>query len=268
MEKAKTFNEVISPVAKSFSEIAKKNADIAKFNPYHDRLGRFTTSGAAASFTYRPGASKAHDLAIAREKERTAAAAATPEQKRAAALKSVEDKIRKQDFESAAIIDRNGNQVLFKDGEAAEVSFNNEECQMMRGATLTHNHPSSSTFSAEDVQTFVRRDLQEIRAAGRNGTTYCLKRTADYTESLHDYELRKKQFDFIDKFYSQRQKAYAKARVDMDKAGFRDKLMSGQMTQEQANSEYNKFISNHVNKYLTRYAKNYGFEFSVEGGAK
>ena len=27
---------------------------IAKFNPYHDRLGRFTTSGGAASFTYSP----------------------------------------------------------------------------------------------------------------------------------------------------------------------------------------------------------------------
>lgn len=46
---------------------------IAKFNPYHDRLGRFTTSGGAASFTYSPGKSKAHDNAIAREKERTKA---------------------------------------------------------------------------------------------------------------------------------------------------------------------------------------------------
>lgn len=47
---------------------------IEKFNPYHGRDGRFTTPGAAASFTYAPGKSKAHDNAIAREKERTAAA--------------------------------------------------------------------------------------------------------------------------------------------------------------------------------------------------
>jgi hypothetical protein len=50
---------------------AKLFSDIMKFNPYHDKLGRFTTSGRAASFTYRPGASVAHDRAIAREKERT-----------------------------------------------------------------------------------------------------------------------------------------------------------------------------------------------------
>ena len=56
-------------VGKTFSEL------IEKFNPYHDSKGRFTSAGAAASFTYAPGKSKAHDLAIAREKERTANAA-------------------------------------------------------------------------------------------------------------------------------------------------------------------------------------------------
>lgn len=50
--------------SQSFSEL------IAKFNPYHDARGRFTTAGTAASFTYRPGASAAHDRAIARERER------------------------------------------------------------------------------------------------------------------------------------------------------------------------------------------------------
>lgn len=46
--------------------------EIEKFNPYHDRLGRFASAGGAASFTYKPGKSKAHDLAIQREKERLA----------------------------------------------------------------------------------------------------------------------------------------------------------------------------------------------------
>lgn len=41
-----------------------------KFNPYHDRLGRFTTSNGYTSFTYSPGKSKAHDNAIAREKNK------------------------------------------------------------------------------------------------------------------------------------------------------------------------------------------------------
>lgn len=48
--------------AKTFLEI------VEKFNPYHGKDGRFTTSGGATSFTYAPGKSKAHDKAIAREK--------------------------------------------------------------------------------------------------------------------------------------------------------------------------------------------------------
>ena len=59
----KEYERVFDMVAKSFSEVLK-------FNPYHDSRGRFTTAGTAASFTYRPGASVAHDRAIARESER------------------------------------------------------------------------------------------------------------------------------------------------------------------------------------------------------
>lgn len=54
---------------------AKTFEDVLKFNPYHDAKGRFATSDGYASFTYAPGKSKAHDLAIQREKERNAAPA-------------------------------------------------------------------------------------------------------------------------------------------------------------------------------------------------
>ena len=47
--------------------------EVEKFNPYHDRLGRFSSAAGAASFTWAPGKSRAHDLAIEREKKRTAA---------------------------------------------------------------------------------------------------------------------------------------------------------------------------------------------------
>ena len=46
----------------------KEFAEVEKFNPYHDSKGRFTTGSGASSFTYKPGASKAHDAAISREK--------------------------------------------------------------------------------------------------------------------------------------------------------------------------------------------------------
>lgn len=44
--------------------------EVEKFNPYHDAKGRFASADGAVSFTYAPGKSRAHDLAIAREKKR------------------------------------------------------------------------------------------------------------------------------------------------------------------------------------------------------
>lgn len=60
----------LEPIPQKNKSVAKTFSEILKFNPYHDRLGRFTTPGAAASFTYRPGASMAHDNSIAREANR------------------------------------------------------------------------------------------------------------------------------------------------------------------------------------------------------
>ena len=62
-------------VAKTFDEI------IEKFNPYHDARGRFSSANGATSFTYAPGKSKAHDLAIARQQNRHATAATATDTK-------------------------------------------------------------------------------------------------------------------------------------------------------------------------------------------
>lgn len=72
MAGAKTFREIIEDQEK----IAKATtfAQVLKFNPYHDSLGRFTTASGAASFTFRtkdPAKQSLADRAAAREKERT-----------------------------------------------------------------------------------------------------------------------------------------------------------------------------------------------------
>lgn len=63
-------------------EIEKSGYDtiveIEKFNPFHDARGRFSSADNATQFTYAPGKSKAHDMAIAREKERHARMLANP----------------------------------------------------------------------------------------------------------------------------------------------------------------------------------------------
>lgn len=63
------------PVAKTFDEI------VEKFNPYHGKDGRFASANGATLFTWNPGASSAHDRAIAGEMARTMVADAKGREK-------------------------------------------------------------------------------------------------------------------------------------------------------------------------------------------
>lgn len=63
------------------TSMAKSFYDIMKFNPYHDRLGRFSSANGAASMTIRTRSKlwqNAADKAIARERERAANEASKP----------------------------------------------------------------------------------------------------------------------------------------------------------------------------------------------
>ena len=57
-------------IGKSDPERYDEIVELEKFNPSHDRLGRFSTADGAESFTYKPGQGAMYDNAIAREKER------------------------------------------------------------------------------------------------------------------------------------------------------------------------------------------------------
>lgn len=61
--------ELFPPFAQSLDLLNEDG--VKKFNPYHDAKGRFASSNSATSFTYKPGASMAHDKAIEREKKTT-----------------------------------------------------------------------------------------------------------------------------------------------------------------------------------------------------
>lgn len=57
----------------------------------------------------------------------------------------------------------------------------------MKGATLTHNHPSSSTFSPADVSIMTEQGLNVIRATGTS-KTYQLKKL-NGAEVNHDFSI-------------------------------------------------------------------------------
>ena len=231
---------------------AKTFTEIKKFNPYHGPDGRFTTGASATSFTIRtkdPNKQPMADKAKVKEQFRV----------RMQAIHSVEDRIRKQDFESAALIDKNGNQVFFKDGESHCVAFSAEETKSMKGNTLTHNHPGGGILSCEDVGTMVGADLNEIRATTASGKTFSIKRTEGYTDD--------KGLSFYTDYRMEYGKAIERAESDLDAKGYREKIMSGVVSQAQADKEMNELITNYMSDWLKKNDSKYSVEFSAEDRA-
>ena len=251
-------------IKKGAAMVAKTFDEVLKFNPYHDSRGRFASANSYASFTFRTkDPSKQHlaDAAAAREREREAAggADAPAEEKetpRMQSIHNVEDKIRDQFYESAAVIDGDGNVLFYKDGAQSSVGFNRQECDMMKDNTLTHNHPRSSMFSTEDAVCFVHNNMQEIRATTREGNTYSLKRGEGYTEDKGTY--------FIRDYNGEQIIARRLAQQDLDRRGFQGKIMDGEITHEQANREFGRVVTNYMIEWTSSHASKYGVEFNVE----
>ena len=244
--------------------IAKTFDEILKFNPYHDNRGRFTTAGGASSFTIRtkdPSKQGLANRAIEREKERDAATATSnkpqEDSPRMKQIHDVEDKIRKQPFESAAVVDDDGNMLYFKDGMASEVRFSRLECMQMRNNTLTHNHPRCSMFSDADLKCMAANGLYEIRATNRDGTTYSMKQASGgYSPD--------KAFEFVNKYQKEYVRATMHAQRDLDSRGFAEKIYNGEITAAQANVEFGRSSAKYMVDWTTKNAPDYGLEFSVE----
>lgn len=104
------------------------------------------------------------------------------------AIKAEEKKIYKDNVETAVLFDSRGN-VLFRESSGASnyVKFSKEQLSRMKGATLTHNHPSSSTFSPADVSIMTEQGLNVIRATSTS-KTYQLKKL-NGAEVNHDFSI-------------------------------------------------------------------------------
>lgn len=249
-------------------EVAKTFNEILKFNPYHDSKGRFTTGGSAASFTIRTkDPSKQHmaDMAVAREKERAGSTTARPRLKpapreetpRVKSIRKVENKIKNQNFESASVIDDDGNELYFKDGGFSEVRFSRLECMQMANNTMIHNHPRCSMFSAEDLACMVGNQLYETRIVNRDGTVYSMKR-ADGGYSTQ------KATEFVHKYQKEYTRGTMHAQRDLDSRGFQDKIWKGEISQAEANIEFGRASAKYMADWTAKTAPDYGLTFTVE----
>ena len=176
---------------------------------------------------------------------------------RVKAIHSVENKIRKQNFESAAVIDDNGNELFFKNGQRSQVGFTRIECMQMNNATLTHNHPRCSMFSPEDLKCMVANNMYEMRATNRDGTTYSMKRAnGGYSAN--------KALDFVGAYAAKYPDSTKHAQKDLDSRGFADKIWKGEITADEANIEFGRSTAKYMADWAAQEAPKYGLIFTVE----
>lgn len=149
-------------------EEVNKNIDhiehVEKFNPYHDRLGRFASASGYASFTFRtkdPNKQHMADLAVAREKERYAASAASGEKRIAAA----EDRLKGY-LKEGAVVNLKGC-----DPEVAEMVAASAE-------RVLNRYPKAK----EAFGGFTTEDTPEGSLAAKDSTMACY---SPFTQIIH-----------------------------------------------------------------------------------
>lgn len=170
------------------------------------------------------------------------------------AIKAEEKKIYKDNVETAVLFDSRGN-VLFRESSGASnyVKFSEEQLSRMKGATLTHNHPSSSTFSPADVSIMTEQGLNVIRATGTS-KTYQLKKlngveanhnfSIDYEKAMSDNK------KITDKDFRKYEKERKQGKISP--LEYQDKINA-------LNKKWNDLNS----EWLKKYSKNYGYRYSV-----
>jgi len=89
-------------------------------------------------------------------------------------LSQAESIIKGNTKEHAIIIDKDGNLLGYKLGEADKVSIAEYYGKIDEGATFTHNHPKNGTFSDEDILAFSDFKFREYRAV-TDGKVYVMK---------------------------------------------------------------------------------------------
>lgn len=143
-------------VEKSHVDVRNSASKIKNYSPSQprDSIGRFSSG---------PGGSKS--------------ITSSSESKQIEKLKSVEKNIRNNDYETFVAVSPSGKVLLNKKGTKSEVLISKQEIEDMSRANnviFTHNHPSSNSFSLNDMHMGMSINAKEIRIVSKK-YTYSLK---------------------------------------------------------------------------------------------
>lgn len=96
-------------------------------------------------------------------------------------LETVEKEISNLDYEVGVIFDKSGNVISVQLGNGNSIRFTNYQVRKMKGADVTHNHPTGGLPSPEDLYLFLNSGANSFRTVGRKGV-YVLESTMDFSK--------------------------------------------------------------------------------------
>ena len=111
-------------------------------------------------------------------------------------LRQDEKLISKGPNERAIIYNPNGSVAFIKNGGLDSVQFSPREIQKMKGCVLTHNHPYSTTFSPHDINMLRNGQLEEIRAAGKDGV-FVLRNPGTWDSDFDNLEKIRRDYEKV-----------------------------------------------------------------------
>jgi SPP1 gp7 family putative phage head morphogenesis protein len=107
-------------------------------------------------------------------------------------IREAESKIKARKTEKAYLFDKNGNILIEKSGKKSQVAFSGDEIKLFRGNILTHNHPSASSLSPQDLFASCSNYINEVRATGTYRTYVMkMKNGENFYPSLWDEKISK-----------------------------------------------------------------------------
>lgn len=94
-------------------------------------------------------------------------------------LKKVESDKQAFTYEVGTIINRNGEIIDTIGGAAHSIDIDEDTIPKLKNAIFTHNHPSGGSLARQDIESFIKADLFEIRASTPQGMYFGLKKKVD-----------------------------------------------------------------------------------------
>lgn len=105
-------------------------------------------------------------------------------------LRNVEKKLIKRKTEKAVVFADDGTVIFEKAGGKSSVSFTPDELRLCENNILTHNHPSGSSFSMEDVVLAATWNLKGIRACGQYYRYYLNRPPSGWSKELWEKTIK------------------------------------------------------------------------------